>query len=485
MHPKMIMECAKELAVPLTLLYNESLSAGKLPDMWKRSNVVAIYKKGKRDLPNNYRPVSLTCVACKVLESLVKEDMVAFLDEERILSERQHGFVNRRSCLTNLLEAIEDWTREMDQGSAVDVIYLDYSKAFDTVPHKRLLHKLRAYGFTGKLLDWIRDFLFSRKMRVVIRGKSSDWRQVTSGVPQGSVLGPLLFVLYVNDIPVTVSSSSSMFADDTKLWRKVTDQAGRDGLQQDLVGLRGWSEDWLMDFNVDKCKVMHMGCNNSEHDYAMVTDQGLKTLQKVDTEKDLGVWISKDLKPSVQCGKAAAKAMQALRTVRKTFLSITRSNFHVLYKTFIRPHLEFCIQAWRPYLKKDVQRLESVQRRATRMVDGLRDMSYERRLKELGMSTLEARRDRGDCIEAYKILTGKERVRSETFFKPGRTAQLRGHTMKVFIQHSRCQVRKMFFSQRVAPMWNSLPQHVVDAATLNTFKNRYDQWKMCQDVGTN
>ena len=320
---------------------------------------------------------------------------------------------------------------------------------------------------------------------MVVRGRVSDWRVVTSGVPQGSVLGPLLFIMYVNDIPEILSSTSSMFADDTKVWREVDRQDGREGLQQDLVELRTWSKRWLMDFNVDKCKVMHMGNSNTKQDYVMESNEGVSILKEVEVEKDLGVWIGKDLKPSVQCGKAALRAMLALRTIRKTFISITRENFHVLYRTFVRPHLEYCIQAWRPYLRRDVEKLEAVQRRATKMVEGLGNMSYERRLKELKMTTLESRRDRGDCIEAYKIMTSKERVTRETFFTLAVTSQLRGHSMKVFIHRSRYLVRKKFFSQRVAPTWNSLPQQVVAANTLNTFKNRYDNWKKLLEVGAN
>ena len=384
-----------------------------------------------------------------------------------------------RSCLSNLMEAMEDWTKALDRRRSVDVVYLDFRKAFDTVPHGRLVHnELKAYGIGGNLLAWITDFLQQRTMKVMVRGHFSSWAEVTSGVPQGSVLGPLLFILYVNDIPEIISSPVSLFADDTKLWRTIVTESDGEILQRDLVSLDQWSSKWLMGFNVGKCKVMHLGSTNPGRNYFMRAPDQLtqKPLEKVDCEKDLGVWVSKDMKPSIQSVKAANRGMNVLRTIRKTFLNLTERNFHVLYRTFVQPHLEYCIQAWRPYLKKDIQKLEAVQRRATKMVEGLRNTPYEERLEILGIPQLEDRWNRGDCIEMYKIVTGKLDVVSSKFFIPSHT-QLRGHTKKVFIQQQSSQLRKSFFTQRVAPMWNSLPQLVVDASSVNAFKNRYDRWR--------
>ena len=446
--------------------------------MCPQSYIAPIFKKGRRDLPSNYRPVSLTCIACKILEGIIKEDIMDHLQEEGLISTRQHGFMAGRSCLTNLLDAMEDWTRAVDQKLAVDVVYLDFRKAFDTVPHRRLVHKLRAYGIRGNLLAWITDFLNQRTMRVMVRGHVSNWADVTSGVPQGSVLGPLLFILYVNDIPEIIASPVSLFADDTKLWRNQVTATDGEILQRDLDKLDEWSAKWLMGFNVDKCKVMHLGGSNQGRDYFMRAPDQLnrRQLEEVESEKDLGVWVTRDMKPSLQSVKAANRGMSVLRTIRKTFLNFTERNFQALYRTFVQPHLEYCIQAWRPYMKKDISKLETVQRRATKMVDGLRDTPYEVRLQILGMSHLEDRWNRGDCIEAYKILTEKLDVDSSKYFVPSHT-QLRGHTRKVFIQQQNSQLRKNFFTQRVAPMWNNLPQLVVDARSVNSFKNHYDMWR--------
>ena len=218
-----------------------------------------IFKNGNRSEVGNYRPISLTSVVCKVMESIIKDALLKKTQEANFISRFQHGFLPKRSCLTNLLETFEAWTGLLDEGFAVDVIYLDYKKAFDTVPHQKLLIKLREYGFESRLVEWIRAFLSKRKMRVIVNGCSSGWVGVLSGVPQGSVLGPLLFLLYVNDIPDWVTGNVRMFADDTKIWRKIEGREDSEELQKDLDRLNEWSEEWLMQFNPDKCRVMHLG----------------------------------------------------------------------------------------------------------------------------------------------------------------------------------------------------------------------------------
>ena len=183
-----------------------------------RAHIIPIYKKaGARSDPVNYRPVSLTSVTCKLMESIIKDALTHYLDVNDIISPHQHGFMSGRSCLTNLLETLECWTKALDEGVGIDVLYLDYRKAFDSVPHKRLIERLKEYWITGKLLDWVQSFLNSRKMRVGVKGSFSEWFVVLSWVPRGSVLGPLLFLLFVNQLPLWIVNSMRVFADDTKL----------------------------------------------------------------------------------------------------------------------------------------------------------------------------------------------------------------------------------------------------------------------------
>ena len=256
------------------------MEEGVVPEDWRQARVVPIFKKGSRSKASNYRPVSLTSVPCKVMESLIRDAVLSHVNNKKLLSSEQHGFTSGRSCMTNLLVTLEDITRSLDEGLGVDIIYLDYSKAFDTVPHKRLISKLRAYGINEKVINWIQKFLSNRRQQVAVRGETSSWAEVLSGVPQGSVLGPILFVLYINDLPEIVTSSVKLFADDTKLYNQITrgNSEGGDRIQADLQTLEGWSNTWLLKFNASKCKCMHMGYDNPSRSYTLDGE----TIQAVD-----------------------------------------------------------------------------------------------------------------------------------------------------------------------------------------------------------
>jgi ribonucleases P/MRP protein subunit RPP40 len=354
---------------------------------------------------------------------------------------------------------------------------LDYKKAFDSVPHRRLIEKLKTFGITGKVLKWLESFLSARTMRVGLRGTYSDEVPVISGVPQGSVIGPLLFILYVNELPDWIKNEMKMFADDTKIWCKIKTEKDGESLQKDLNELMDWSDKWQLSFNSEKCKVMHIGHKQGTRYYMS------KELETIKEEKDLGVSITSDLKPSRQCQKSAAKARGIIGMVRRNFRRLTRRDFRLIYKTYVRPHLEYCIQAWSPHLRKDIELLERVQRSATELVPDLRGFTYEVRLQKLGLTTLEVRRERGDMIETYKILSGKENVKKQQFFKLAENEHgLRGHDLKLEKVRSRLDVRKFWFSQRIVNGWNRLPMEVVHAETVNGFKNAWDRQRKEMDA---
>jgi len=290
LHPMLLKECASTIAEPLSRIFQQSYETGSLPEDWRIAHVVHIFKKGDRTNRENYRPVSLTCVPCKVMESIIKDALIKHLESNQLLCKQQHGFQKGRSCLTNFLETMESWTQALDNGYGSDVVYLDYRKSFDSVPHQRLLEKLKEFGIKGKLRAWLEDFLMSRTMTVGVRGAFSQLQAVLSGVPQGSVIGPLLFLLFVNELPNWIKNELRMFADDTKIWCPIKTTADSITLQQDLVSLCSWSEKWQLRFNADKRKVMHIG-HSLPTEYYMTEGTRKTTLQPVQEEIDLGVVV--------------------------------------------------------------------------------------------------------------------------------------------------------------------------------------------------
>ena len=470
--PKLLMETVDQISIPLARVFNLSLKEGVVPFEWKEANIIPLFKKGSRNKSENYRPVSLTSVICKLLERLIKDHMVDFLVKHKLLNSSQHGFLKARSCLTNMLCFLEEITKWIDVGSPVDIIYLDFQKAFDKVPHQRLLLKLKAHGIGDSITDWIEQWLTDRRQRVVVDGEVSNWKSVLSGVPQGSVLGPILFLIYINDLDDSITSNVLKFADDTKLFRKVNTDGDKQHLQNDLDRLVKWSEKWQMLFNFGKCKCLHTGHGNLNVNYKM-GDTVLGTTVK---ENDLGVTISADMKVSEQCGIAASKGNQILGLIRRNITYKGKKLIIPLYKAIVRPHLEYCIQAWRPYRKKDIDTLERIQRRATKMIPELRDLSYEERLKECGLTTLETRRLRGDQIEVFKILNGYENIDRNMFFSLKKDSRTRGHEVKLVKDQCRLDIRKHSFSQRTINEWNKLSTDCVTASSVNMFKNKVDTY---------
>ena len=309
----------------------------------------SLIKKGSRNKSVNYRPVSLTSVICKSLETIIRDHMIDFLVKHKLINSSQHGFLKARSCLTNLLCFFEEITKWVDEGSLVDVIYLDFQKAFDKVPHQRLILKLKSHGMGNSIINWIEQWLTDRRQRVVVDGDVSSWKSVLSGVPQGSVLGPILFLVYINDLEEGVIGKILKFADDTKLFTKTKEIGDTFFLQDDIDKLVKWSEKWQMLFNFGKCKCLHIGQGNTSMTYEM----GGTILSTTVKENDLGVTMNANMKVSEQCRIAASKGNQVLGMIRRNISYKDKSLIVPLYKAIVRPHLEYCIQAWSPYLRKD------------------------------------------------------------------------------------------------------------------------------------
>lgn len=458
--------------MPLAEIFAQSFADGTCPSQWKEANVTPIFKKGSKKSPGNYRPISLTSIIGKLMESMITDKITDFLETNNLIGESQHGFRHNRSCLTNLLLFFKKVIEIYDSKSPVDIIYLDFQKAFDKVPHNRLISKLHSIGIRGQLKNWIKSWLTNRRQRVVLNGASSPWGDVTSGVPQGSVLGPVLFIIFINDLDKNVLSNISKFADDTKIGGKAQNDFDAQQIQLDLNKVAAWSEKWQMKFNVDKCKVMHIGHHNPKHEYFMAG----KKLIPVTEEKDLGVIISSDLKSSKQCNDASKKANKMLGMISRTISFRTKYNILKLYNAFVRPHLEYSVQFWSPYLRKDIIKLEKVQRRATKLIPSLRNKSYEERLRHLNLYSLEKRRVRGDMIEVWKIMKGKENVDRAKLFTLDENGVTRNNGYKIVGKRFTFDITRNFFTYRVVEEWNKLPRKVVDSETMDTFKSRLDKF---------
>ena len=486
MHPRVLHEIADSIVDPITHIYCTSLKTMTLPAEWRHAIVTAIYKKGPKTLASNYRPVSLTPILCKVMESFIRDATHEHMIANNLYSDKQFGFINARSTTLQMLHVLDIWSRILDEGGTIDAIYCDFMKAFDKVPHERLLHKIHQYGITGNVLGWIKSFLTNRTQQVCIKNTLSDKAPVTSGIPQGSVLGPLLFVIYINDLPNVVDGETFvyLFADDTKVFRDIKSVQDSVILQNDINQLKKWSDKWLLKFHPQKCVSMTI-CNKSEPGLAEKTKRSYNMdghkLNISDCEKDIGIHVDEHLSFDVHINYIVNKANRILAIIRKSFEYMDLPTFSYLYKGLVRPQLEYATPVWSPHLMRQIEAIENVQIRATKMVPGLSNLTYPERLRKLDIPTLSYRRLRGDMITMFKLnckpITGAYDSSLPTLFAHF-PKELRGHNKKLVYDQHRLDIRKFNFTVRNVEPWNSLPQHVIDSETIIEFERNLDKhWK--------
>ena len=464
-------ECACELSIPLSILFVKSLDFSTLPTAWKEACVTPIFKKDDRHVVSNYRPISLTSPIVKILESIVKDQIQDHLNTNNLINPSQHGFTMGKCCTTQLLTAVNLWTQALEKGHSIDIIYFDFAKAFDSVPHVRLLTKLESYGLAGNLLGWLRSFLSGRKQKVVLNGQSSPWCNVLSGVPQGSVLGPLLFNIYINDIVQQVKSPVLQFADDLKMFRIINDASDYHQLQQDVNNLVAWANKWQLNFNVSKCHLLHLG---KPHDYGSYSIGGTQ-ISPNDSIKDLGVIIDKQLKFHEHTNAVVAKANRTLAIIRKSFNFTDKTKYLTLYKSLVRPIIEYGNAVWGPHYALDKQSIEGVQRRFTKYLFDFNDLPYSERLSVLGLPSLQYRHLRGDLILIYRMVNNNIGLQLSDFFSMSIYNSTRGHPHKFFKPHAITRTRSNFFAVTNIDEWNNLPESVIGVESINSFKNQLDQ----------
>ena len=387
-HQRVLKYCSVSLYKPIHNLFSLCTSSNRLPSEWKVHRITPVFKSGDRVLISNYRPISLLCSVSKVLERLVYDKISSFTLAQ--VTNNQFGFMPNQSCLQQLLVFVDSVVRCQERKSQLDVVYVDIRKAFDSVPHGELLYKLRKFGIVGNLWYLFRDYLTSRVQCVAIENELSHLAPVASGVPQGSILGPLFFLLYINDMPLAMPMLRAfMFADDTKLAKEVTSLEDCAELQMSLESLRDWSAKWKLDFNISKCCSLQFSSRSklipSNYSYSM-NDAPLPEKNHV---KDLGVTICDDLTWSDHHNDICAKAYRQLGLLKRTFgRSSSVQALKVLYFTLVRSKLTYCSQLWRPQLVCEITALERVQRRATKFILQTTALDYRERLINLNILPL-------------------------------------------------------------------------------------------------
>ena len=480
-HPRVLKELKKTLVVPLTIIFQTSLETCVVPDSWKIAHISAIFKKKDKNVAGNYRPVSLTSVVCKLMESIIRDSMVDYMKKNDLFTDKQFGFIGGRSTVLQLLKCLDKWTDILDRGGVVDVVYCDFQKAFDTVPHKRLLHVLNHYGIPDPVLGWVKAFLSNRKQRVFVNGVPSSWHDVISGIPQGSVLGPVLFVIFINTIVDVIDYvDSALFADDTKLSNGIFSPEDRLPLQIDLNNIGDWSDESLLKFHPGKMIAMRLALAFRSYDLDPPYYSMKGTHIKVEREEtDLGVIIDDNLTFQSHMQAKISKANSIMGLIRRSFQYLDNDMFRMLFTALVRPHVEYANAVWAPSLLKDITAIENVQRRATKCLYGMKDLSYEDRLRLLDLPTLRYRRYRGDMIECFKITHNLyDPAASAGLLPMAPPSGLRRHKYHIERQDYKYEIRKNFFSLRVENQWNHLPDSVVNAKTVKCFEGSLDRmWK--------
>ena len=416
---RILKDCASELAPILTIIFNKSLQEGTVSEDWRHANVTAIYKKGTRHDAANYRPVSLTSLCCKLLEHVIVSKTVKHLERCNNLNDCQHGFRAKRSCETQILTLYHELASSLDKNVQTDMIILDFSKAFDRVPHQRLLKKVHHYGIRGNTHQLISSFLNSRTQQVLVEGQSSEKIPVVSGVPQGSVLGPVLFLMFINDLPDNINSSTRLFADDCILYCQIRNNNDQHLLQEDLDRLATWEKTWGMEFHPQKCSVLKIS-----------KARALRTFQY--QLKGLGVDIQSNLSWKNHISRITKKSNSMLGFLRRNLCQASEETKAMAYFTMVRSNLDYCCTIWNPHQRDQKAQIEMVQRRAARFVTSRyrNTSSVTNMLDYLGWESHETRRSKLQLIVLYKIVHGLIDIPPDDYLIQGDSRTRAAHKFK-------------------------------------------------------
>jgi len=444
-----ISKLADVIAPFVTTIINYSFANGTIPYIWKRSIVTPVLKKGNKNCITNYRPISICSPFSKIAERFIADELLMFGITNSIIPLNQHGFLPRRSTGTNLLESTYDWINNIENGEPTDVIYFDLSKAFDSVPHVKLINTLSSYGINGALLNWLTEFIMGRSFCVKVKNKLSLTHTIKSGVPQGSVLGPILFLYYIADFNNHCYGNDvnvNLFADDIKAYTKSKNHAE---LQLFINRVVSWCDLKNLKLSLEKCHVLHIKPRNPNHGY---TINGTP-LTSVNQVIDLGLHVSNSLSATTNVKLIVLKARSRLFQLLKFIKSNNVKMLTRMFKCYVRPILEFNSFVLQPFLKKDINSIESIQRLATlvffkRSQPGIDPPTYNQRLLLFNLESLETRRARLATNAFNSFLNGKLQLSSK-FVPKYRESKTRGQQSKVIIPFAATKLKYYSFYNRL------------------------------------
>lgn len=468
--PILLRNCAPAFSVPLSIIFSYSLRLQSFPGAWKCGIITPIHKSGPKSVPSNYRPITQLPSVSKIFESILSDHLKLLLSSINFIIPQQHGFRSMHSTQTNLITALDDWTMALDQGLHTDVIYIDVSKAFDHVNHSVLLNKLTLIGLSPSIINLLRSYLSNRSFQVKVSNSFSRSFPVHSGVPQGSILGPLLFQIFINDVLLNTTSSSLIFADDIKIWRVINSPSDCLALQNDLNAISLNLNHIFLNINPLKC--VHLPISRHKPPFHVYTLNGVPLSLSL-VHSDLGTLISSNLNPRANSIKVCNKATKLVYLIKRVFGRLKPTPFLLIFKTLIRPILDFHMQAFPPSTKFQCGLFERVQRRATKLVRGLHSLNYSSRLLTLNLHSLAYRRFRGDLLFLKKIFLLPNHP-CKHLLNTSDLLHLRRHSECLKHQWARTKARTSSFFVRTVGPWNSLPQDIISSSSLPVFKHNLD-----------
>ena len=403
------------------------------------------------------------------MERIIRDSIEAHLQENNVICTQQHGFRRNKSTTTNLLEFWNLMSEYIEKSFSISVLYTDLKKAFDTVPHDLLIYKIRKYGIDGKTCEWIKAFLSNRSQQVSVGTELSRSKKVESGVPQGAVLSGTLFTLYINDLPEVLNFAQvSMYADDAKIFAPIKSQQNIEMFQEDINQVFQWCQTWRLELNPQKCLLVQYNPRSTARNYQpKYKINGTDVMQKAEA-RDLGILISEDMKFHCQVNSVCGRATREIHRIRRCFLTRTPSFLADMYKTYVRPHMEYAVEVWNPSYVGDKQKMERVQNRMTKLLRHGCMMTPQERNEALGLTTHEERRLRGDMIAAFK------NIDNTSLFTLRNDDRTRGNAKTILKRDYRHDIKRQSFNHRVVSNWNNLPNFVVNSESVNSFKTNYD-----------